>query len=139
MEKIILIGQDTCNEALKTLFKAAYFIGKQFFPYFKFFALCKLLMFVNAPIITSMYQDEKACSDLITCISAIFKKIFCKIRNSPFFGIMIDESTYISVSGHFIMFATIVEEGLPKTDCLGLLQLNDGKNDSTSIFDCVIS
>ena len=37
------------------------------------------------------------------------------------------------------MFATIVEEGLPKTVFLGLLQLEGGKKDSVSIFDCVIS
>ena len=52
---------------------------------------------------------------------------------------MIDGSIDISVTGHLIMFATIVEEGLPKTIFLGLLQLDGGKKDSTSIFYCVIS
>ena len=73
-------------------------------------------MSINALITTSMYQDEKACSDLITCISAVFQnKILCNIQNSPFFGIMIDESTDISATGHLVMFATIIEEGLSKT------------------------
>ena len=70
-EKIIFTGQRACDEALQTLFKAAYFIGKQSLPYFKFPALCKLVMSVNAPITASMYQDEKAGSDLITCISTV--------------------------------------------------------------------
>ena len=52
---------------------------------------------------------------------------------------MIDESTDISVTGHLVMFAIIVEEGLPKTIFLGLLQLDGDKKNSASIFYCVIS
>ena len=97
-------------------------------------------MSVNAPITSSMYQDEKACGDLITCISAVLKKkILCRIQNSLFFGIMIDESTDISATSYHVMFATIVEEGLPKTVFLGLLQLDGFRKNSASIFDCVIS
>ena len=97
-------------------------------------------MFVNAPITSSMYQDEKTCSDLIRCISVVIqKKIICRIQNSPFFGIMVDESTNISAPGHLIKFATIVEEGLPKTVFLGLLQLDGGKKYSPSISYYVIS
>ena len=51
------IGQCVCDETLQTLFKAAYFTRKQSLSYSKFLALCKLLMSVNAPITTSMYQD----------------------------------------------------------------------------------
>jgi hypothetical protein len=52
---------------------------------------------------------------------------------------MIDESTDISATGHLVMFATILEEGLLITIFLGLLQLDGGKKNSASIFDCVIS
>ena len=68
MGKTIFVGQRVCDEALQTLFRAAYFTGKQSPPYSKFSALCKLFMYVNAPIIASMYQGEKTCSDLIYCI-----------------------------------------------------------------------
>ena len=139
-KKTIFSGERVCDEALQTLFKATYFTGKQSLPYSKFPALCKLLMSVNAPITSSMYQDEKACSDLIRCISVVIqKKIICRIQNSPFFGIMVDESTDISVTGHLVMFAIIVEEGLSKTIFLGLLQLDGGTKNSASIFYCVIS
>ena len=85
MEKAIFAGQRACDEALQTLFKAAYFTGKQFLPYSKFPALCKLLMSVNAPITASMYQDEKTCSDLIFYISTVLQqKIVCRIHNYPF-------------------------------------------------------
>ena len=72
-------------------------------------------MSVNAPIISSMYKDEKTCSDLITFNSVIIQKIIiCKIQNSLFLDIMVDEFTDTSVIGHLVMFATIVEEDLPK-------------------------
>ena len=79
-------------------------------------------MSVNAPITAGMYQDKKSCSDLISYIFTIIqKKIICRIQNSPFFGIMVDESTDISVAGYLVMFATIVEEGLPINTSLGFL------------------
>lgn len=52
---------------------------------------------------------------------------------------MVYESTYICVTGHLVMFATIGEKGLSKTIFLNLLQLDGGKNNSASIFDCMIS
>jgi hypothetical protein len=52
---------------------------------------------------------------------------------------MIDEFTNISVTGHLVMFATIVEENLSKIVFLRLLQLDGGKKDSASIFNFVIS
>ena len=40
---------------------------------------------------------------------------------------MIDESTDISVTGHLVVFATIIEEGVPLTVFLGLLEIEGGK------------
>ena len=140
MKKTISSGERARDEALQTFFKATYFIGKQSLPYPKFLALCKLLMSVNAPITSSMYQDNKTCSNLIRSISVVIQKIInCRIQTLPVFCIIVDKSTYISVTKHFVMFATIVEEGLPKTVFLGWLQLDGGKKYFTSIFDCVIS
>ena len=67
------------------------------------------------------------------------KKIICRVRNSPFFGIMIDVSIDINVTGHLVVFATIVEEGWPVTLFLGLLQIEGSKKDATVIFDTLIS
>jgi len=66
------------------------------------------------------------------------KKIICKVRNSPFFSIMIDESTNINAIGHLMIFATIIKEGLPVIVFLGLLLLQCDKKDTTTIFECVI-
>ena len=140
MERVIQNSQRQCDEALQTLFQVAYFVGKQSLSPCKFPALCKLLKSVNAPITSTMYQDHKACSDLLWCILVVLqKKIICRVRNSPFYGIMIDESTDVSVTGHLVVFATIVEEGVPVTVFLGLLQIKDGKKDAGVIFDTLLS
>jgi len=52
---------------------------------------------------------------------------------------MVDECNDISVTRHLVVFATIVEEGLPITVFLGLLRIPDGKKDPTVIFDTLIS
>lgn len=40
---------------------------------------------------------------------------------------MIDESTDISVTGHHVVFTTIIEEGVSLTVLLGLLEIEGGK------------
>ena len=55
MEKAILKNQRAYDDALQTLFQAAYFTGKQSLPYSKFPTLCKLLLSVKAPITVNMY------------------------------------------------------------------------------------
>lgn len=50
---------------------------------------------------------------------------------------MVDESTYISVTRHIVMFGTIVKKGLPKTVSQVCYSWMAVKN--TSIFYCVIS
>ena len=76
LEKAIKQGQRACDESLSSLFRAAYFIGKQSFPYAKFSSLCSLLASVKAPITASLYLDEKSCADLIACISNVIKKSY---------------------------------------------------------------
>ena len=73
-EKAIVNSQRACDQALLTLFKATYFIGKQSLPYSKFPALCILLKSIAAPITATLYQDEKACVDLVCCISVVLQK-----------------------------------------------------------------
>jgi len=51
---------------------------------------------------------------------------------------MVDESTNISVTGHLVVFATIMEEGLPVTVFLGLLEIEGGNKDAAVIFDTLL-
>ena len=45
----------------------------------------------------------------------LLKQIIGGIQNSPFYDIIIDEYMDISVTGHFVVFATIIEEDVPMT------------------------
>ena len=86
-----------------------------------------------------MYRDEKSCAEMLFCISNIHQKsILCRIRDSFFFGLMIDESTDVSVTDHVVIFATFAEEIIPITAFLGLFEIHGGKNDAQFIYNCLI-
>ena len=139
MEKMVAASNKACDEAVLSLFKAAYFLGRETISYCKFPALCEMLVSVNANIPTKLYHDEKACAEMLFCISKVLqKKILDRVRNSKFFGIMIDESTDVSVTGHIVVFACFVEEGLPVSVFLGLIHIEDGKKDSKEIFNALL-
>jgi hypothetical protein len=114
-----------------------YFIKKQFLPYVKFYSLYSLLASIKTPTTTFIYHDKKSCANLIACISNVIKKIY-KIRNSSLYGIMIDESTDISVTGHLVVFDTIIEKCMPMIVFLGLLEIEGGKN-AIIIFECLMN
>jgi hypothetical protein len=57
------------------------------------------------------YHHEKACADTTLVISAvIYRQIWNRIHDSKFFGLMINESTDISVTNHTVVFASYLEE-----------------------------
>ena len=97
MEKMMHQVTKSCDEALLTLFRAAYYLGREKITSCKHSALCDLLLTYKSPITNGLYHDEKSCAKMIYCISTIIhKKNLDRIRDSKFFGLMIDESTDIS-------------------------------------------
>ena len=53
------------------------------------------------------------------------KKILDRVRDAKFFGIMIDESTDISVTCDLVVFANFVEDGFSFCVFLGLLHIEE--------------
>ena len=47
---------------------------------------------------------------------------------------MIDESTDVSVTGHIVIFATFVDDGLLVSNFLGLLEFINGQKNVEEIF-----
>ena len=108
-------------------------------PFHKFPSLCNLLVSYNSPMTSKLYHDEKACGKMVFGISSVIQiKVLEKVRDSTFFGLMIDESTYISIQGYLVVFVTFLEASLPITCFLGLLWIVDGKKDSKLIFDTLM-
>lgn len=75
--------------------------------------MCEILVSINANFTTKLYHDDKACAEMLFCISKVLQKnILDRVMNSKFFGIMIDESTDVSVTSHIVVFACFVEKGI---------------------------
>ena len=72
-----------------------------------------------------IYHDEKNYGEILFCISSMVQKILDRVRDSRFFGIMIDESTDISVICHLIVFASFVKEGRPLCIFIELLHIEE--------------
>jgi hypothetical protein len=138
IHKALAATNKTCDEVLLTIFRVAYYIGKNTIPFNKFTPLCNLLVLVKACITKKLYYDEKSCADMVFCISKVVKtKVLDRVKNANFFGIKIDESTDIAVISHLVVFATFVEDGLPVSTFLGLLFISEGPKDVVLIFEKV--
>ena len=87
-----------------------------------------------------MHHDDKACADMLVCIfSVIQRKILDRVRDSQFFGIMVDESTNIYILGHLVVFAIFIEDGVPTCVFLGLLHIPGGKKDVCMIYELILT
>ena len=62
-------------------------------------------------------------------------KLLDQVRDTRFYGVTVDESTDVSMTGHLVVFAIFVEECLPQCVFLGLLHIDDGKKDVGIIFE----
>jgi hypothetical protein len=139
MEKQVSSMNRVCDEALLYLFRVAYFMGKESIPFHKFPSLCQLMVSYNLTMTEKLYHDEKACADMALAISAVIhRQVLDRVRDSKFFGLMVDESIDISVTNHIVVFASYLEGGLPITSFLGLLWLVNGKKDSKVIFEALM-
>ena len=64
-----------------TLFKITYYVGKELLTFNKFLILCILLLSVFFTITTKIYQDDKACADMLVYIFVVIKRIiFDRVR-----------------------------------------------------------
>lgn len=109
------------------LFQVMYYIRKKVIHFHKFPGLCSLFVKVKANMTKKFYHDEKNCGEILFASHHWFKKKLDRIRDSRFFGIMIDESTDLSITNHLIVFASFVEENLSLYVFLGLLHIKEKK------------
>ncbi|EFJ53090.1 hypothetical protein VOLCADRAFT_86010 [Volvox carteri f. nagariensis] len=89
------------DEALMALFGAAYTAVATGMPFTHYEKLCELLVFANAPNITTKYDDPRALGRFTACIHDYYQGEQTKrLKNATFIGIQMDESTCIAGESH---------------------------------------
>ena len=74
MEKMMHQVTKSCNEALLTLFRVAYYLSRETIPFCKYSSLYDLLLTCKSFITNGLYHDEKSCVEMIYCISIVVHK-----------------------------------------------------------------
>ena len=89
---------------------------------YTFLSLCNLLLSCNVPMTSTLYYDEKTYVDMIFKIfNVIQRQVLEKLKDSKYFGLMIEETMDISIKEHFIVFVIFLEAILSITCFLNLL------------------
>ena len=123
--------KESVDVAIEKLFKCAYFIAKEDLAFRKLESLLRLLRECGVEGLPRMYNDNKACASFILHISkALEAEIYDRLRKSPWFGLMVDEATDVSVTKNLILYATFVEGRQVRTSYLGLLEVEDGTSNT---------
>jgi hypothetical protein len=85
---------------------------------------------MNTMITNRPYHNKKTYVEILGHIpSVIHKKVPDKVRNSQYFGIMLNESIDISIKGHLVIQVCIF---------LVLLYIPENKKDATMIYDLLL-
>ncbi|MCO5578403.1 hypothetical protein L7F22_032244 [Adiantum nelumboides] len=126
------------DEALMTLFKVAYHMAKKRYAFSGFPDMIGLLQNCSVPFTTSLYNDDKACVEMVYCIGkCLMDATLKKVCRSPFFGVLIDESNDISKHGHLIIYLSyLIDDCVPSYSFYGIVRINDGT--ARAIYHAVI-
>ena len=97
---------ETADNAMLSLLKAAYFIAREDLAILKFEELIKLLERCLCPHLPrELYRNRDGCNELIALITQSLESEFNLIlKESPYLGIMIDESTDLSVRKNLLLY-----------------------------------
>ena len=66
MEKMMHQVTKSCDEALLTLFRAIYYLGRETIPSCKYSALYDLFLTCKSSTTNGLYHDEKSCAKIFT-------------------------------------------------------------------------
>jgi hypothetical protein len=111
IEKDIAKANRVCDDAMHSLFQITYYIGKKVIFFHKFPDLYSLFIEVKTNMTEKIYHGEKNCCKILSHISLVVQnKMLHRIRDSRFFGIIIDESTDVFVTNHLVVFVGFVKK-----------------------------
>lgn len=128
---------DKIELALCRLIRTAYTVAKKHLPIQSYPELCALQICNGTLLTRKLYQDTYACSQFIKIISDYFDQTLLeKLRESPALGIMVDESTDLSMEKHLIVYMNYLEQGNLRTSFLTLLKLVSA--DANAVYNTLV-
>ena len=100
---------ETADKAILTHFQVAYFVAKEDVTILKFKALLERC---HCPHLTrELYHNRDACHEMITILGDCLElQLVELIHNTPFAGIMIDESTDLSVRKNLVVYINVLSK-----------------------------
>ncbi|MCO5611068.1 hypothetical protein L7F22_065318 [Adiantum nelumboides] len=116
-----------CSFCLDYPHSKTFFIGKNSLPFALYPSLLSLMKETGVKCMTSLYNDDKACTEIIQCLAkSIMDETLAKVRESPWFGVMVDESTDIAIHHHMVVYISYLEKGcVPCTLFYGMIRTHD--------------
>jgi len=132
------------KERVISTMKVSYFVCQEDLSLSKYEKLCKFLIDAKTPDMPksqeySSYTNRKSANDFIYCISKHLEQVQIKnMMDSPFFSLMVDESTDRSLEQHLVVYATYLDSkglGPPISQFMKLKNVMDGKG--KTIYDSV--
>ncbi|XP_041365566.1 zinc finger protein 862-like [Gigantopelta aegis] len=121
IESIVIKSTAIADDSMTTLIRNSYLLAFEDLPLEKYESLNRNSRLTGSIITTSMYQDRRTATELITIASDIIREsIIEDLKSSKAIGIMVDESTDLETEKHLIIYATYVKEG---STCVRYVQL----------------
>ena len=73
------------------------------------------------------YRSERFVQEIISALGeVVVRKICVVLQNSPFFVLMIDETTDVAVMKQLVIYARYIEDGAVQTRFLSMMHIRDG-------------
>lgn len=133
MEKTISISQAASDEALKTQLKVVLHMANTNTPSHLYPKILELLKSAGCPNLNSahVYTHHKSVDEMEDAIAkTIYNSANDRISDSRFVGIILDETTNITVEKMLIIYLTVQQKGKPETNFIGNYSMSSGTAES---------
>ena len=125
--KAVPLFLSTINLAMVTLIEAGYFLAREDIVMLKFERLTDLLETCKCPHLPcQLYRNRNGCHELITVLGNYLEFELIKVMcNSPYLGVMLDESTDFSVRKNLVIYVSLLYEGAVSTCFSHIIEMKE--------------
>jgi len=98
------------DPAIWTRIQAAWWLGKEGIALHKFNSLVETHLYNRGLAAPTAYRDDKSAWDMLDLIARYFRRLLKdRITASPFYGIMVDETTDVTASQQLIIYIKFLD------------------------------